>query len=85
MGYWDASLAEPIWYPSADAHGLICIPTRGGKFRDYQAQMLATWTGSCFVIDPKGQAAAVTARYRKEVLGQDVCVLNPFGILKRYL
>jgi type IV secretion system protein VirD4 len=85
LGYWDGSFAEPIWYPSGQAHGLICIPTRGGKTRDYLAQVLATWQGSCLVIDPKGQAAAISARYRKEVLGQDVCVLNPFNILQKYL
>lgn len=85
MGYFDSTLKEPMWYPSGEAHGLVCIPTRGGKFRDYQAQILGSWTGSCFVIDPKGQAAAVTARYRKEVLGQDVCVLNPFNILPKSL
>lgn len=49
------------------------------------AQVLLSFEGSCFVVDPKGQAAAVTARYRRDVLKQDVCVLNPFNILPEYL
>jgi type IV secretion system protein VirD4 len=84
LGYWDKTFAETLWYPG-EAHGLLCAPTRGGKFRDVLAQILLSWEGSCFIVDPKGQAAAVTARYRKEVLGQDVCVLNPFNILPDYL
>jgi hypothetical protein len=32
--------------------------------------------------NPKGQAAAVTARYRRDVLKQDVYLLNPFKILQ---
>jgi type IV secretion system protein VirD4 len=85
LGYWDKGCTETLWYPSGEAHGVLCSPTRGGKFRDVIAPILLSFEGSCFVIDPKGQAAAVTARYRKEVLGQDVCVLNPFGIWPQYL
>ena len=84
IGYWDKTFAETLSYPAA-AHGLLCAPVRTGKFRDVIAQILLSFKGSCFVIDPKGQAAAVTARYRKEVMGQDVCVLNPFNILPDYL
>jgi type IV secretion system protein VirD4 len=36
---------------------------------------------SNFCTDPKGALAAVTARYRREVLGQDVYVVDPFEIL----
>ena len=85
LGYSDDTCKDPLSYPSGEAHGLLCSPTRGGKFRDVIAQILLTFEGSCFVIDPKGQAAAVTARYRKEVLKQDVCVLNPFNILPEYI
>jgi type IV secretion system protein VirD4 len=85
LGYWDKSCSETLWFPTGDAHGLLCSPTRGGKYRDVIAQILMSFEGSCFVIDPKGQAAATTARFRQEALGQDVCVLNPFGILPEYL
>jgi type IV secretion system protein VirD4 len=85
LGYWDKSFEETLWYPAGEAHGLLCSPTRGGKFRDVLCQILCSFEGSCFVVDPKGQAAAVTARYRRDVLKQDVCVLNPFNVLPEYL
>jgi type IV secretion system protein VirD4 len=85
LGYWDTTFSEVLSYPAGDAHGVLCIPTRGGKSRDYIVQMLTTFDGSVYVIDPKGQLAAITARYRREVLKQDVCVLNPFNIFPKYL
>lgn len=80
LGYWDRSCRETLWYPGK-AHGLVCAPTRSGKFRDVLAQMLATWRGSCLIIDPKGQACAVTARHRQKKLGQEVWRLDPFNLL----
>ena len=32
------------------------------------------------VIDPKGENASITCRYRAEELGQNVCILDPFEI-----
>lgn len=91
IGYWKpdpkkpSDPLKPLQYPTGEAHGLLCSPTRGGKFRDIIAQILLSFEGSCFVIDPKGQAAAVTARYRRDVLKQEVHVLNPFKILPDYI
>jgi type IV secretion system protein VirD4 len=84
LGYWDQTFKEVLSYPG-DAHGLLCAPSRAGKFRDMLCQVLLSFAGSVFCIDVKGQAAAVTARYRKDVLGQDVYILNPFNILPDYL
>ena len=37
---------------------------------------------SFIVIDPKGECAAVTARYRREVCGaENVKIINPYGVL----
>jgi hypothetical protein len=44
-----------------------------------------SFEGSCYFSDAKGQLAAVTARYRRDVLKQDVYILNPFKILPEYL
>ena len=52
LGYWDKTFAETLYYPAGEAHGLLCSPTRGGKFRDVIAQILLSFEGSCFVIDP---------------------------------
>jgi type IV secretion system protein VirD4 len=85
IGYWDKSCRETLSVPTGEAHGILCMGSRGGKFRDVLAQIGMTFEGSIFWVDPKLQAAAVTARYRQEVLKQDVCILNPFNILPEYL
>jgi type IV secretion system protein VirD4 len=84
LGYWDRTCSRTLWYPG-DAHGFLCAPSGEGKGRDFLMQAMQTYRGSLLVIDPKGQAAAVTARYRQDVLGQEVHLLNPFNILPEYL
>jgi type IV secretion system protein VirD4 len=84
IGYFDKTCKQPLHY-AGNAHGLICCPTRRGKFRDVLCQILLTWQGSTFVLDPKGQAACVTARYRRDVLGHDVKIINPFGVWPKQL
>ncbi|MFL9828752.1 type IV secretory system conjugative DNA transfer family protein [Rhodoplanes sp. SY1] len=54
-------------------------PTRSGKGASIIVQALLQVPHSVVVIDPKGQNAAVTARHRR-AMGQDVFVLNPFGL-----
>jgi type IV secretion system protein VirD4 len=73
--------AERQTFPSyADNRHLCTIgPTRSGKGASVIIQALLTCQKSMVVIDPKGQNAAVTARRRK-AMGQDVFVLNPFGL-----
>ncbi len=43
LGYWDKTFAETLQYPVSEAHGLLCPPTRGGKFRDVIAQILLSF------------------------------------------
>lgn len=50
-----------------------------GKFIRSIARTLLTYPGSCIVLDPKGEAAAVTARYRARI--GKVVVFNPFNEL----
>lgn len=38
------------------------------------------YDGSAVVTDPKGELAAMTAAHRRERLGQDVAVFNPWGL-----
>lgn len=59
--------------------GLVTIAGTGaGKGRGQVIPALLSWPGSMIVTDPKGELAAVTARYRRE-LGQKVVVLSPFS------
>jgi type IV secretion system protein VirD4 len=61
---------------SGDAHLITVAPTGSGKGRDVLVGALLEYEGSCIVIDPKGQLAAIT-RAQRERMGQKVIVLNP--------
>lgn len=79
IGYWDRSCREKLYYPG-DAHVTLVAPSGGGKGRDLLVPALLEFEGSCVVIDPKGQLAAITGPHRAR-MGQRVFVLNPFDIL----
>lgn len=85
LGFLDRSFADILRYPGR-AHGFLCAPTQSGKFRDFQAELMAgrnAWRGSLLCIDPKCQACPVTARYRAKVLGQEVWRVDPFDMMPR--
>jgi len=71
--------ATPLRYKGS-AHLITVAPTRSGKGRDVLVPALLDYEGSCIVIDPKGQLAAIT-KAQRERMGQRVIVLNPFNIL----
>ncbi|WP_421414221.1 type IV secretory system conjugative DNA transfer family protein [Agrobacterium tumefaciens] len=52
--------------------------TGGGKGRSVIMPIALDYPGSIVLIDIKGEAAAVTARRRRE-MGQEVVILEPFG------
>ena len=61
---------------------LITIGKPGsGKGTTVIVPALLTYEGSCLVIDPKGQNAAITANQRKK-LGNRVFYLNPYGLFQ---
>ena len=65
---------------AGEGHLFLSAPPRSGKGRDILIPALLQYDeGSCIVIDPKGQLAAVTAAQRRR-LGR-VIILNPFNIL----
>lgn len=68
-------------FPSYMDNRHLCTfgPTRSGKGASIIVQALLTVPHSVLVIDPKGQNAAITAR-RRRALGQEVYVVNPFGL-----
>ena len=64
-------------------HILTVAGTRGGKGTNLIIPNLlgvSDYQGSWVVIDPKGENAAITARYQRE-RGQNVVILNPWGLL----
>jgi len=65
-----------------EAHMLTVAGSRGGKGSSVIIPNLLEWTGSAVVIDPKGTNANVTAQARRD-MGQDVHIIDPFGIVTK--
>lgn len=63
-------------------HIITLAGSRSGKSACVLIPNLLLYPGSVMVIDPKGELAVETALHRKEVLGQEVVILDPFGIVK---
>jgi Type IV secretory system Conjugative DNA transfer len=68
-------------------HALTVAGSRAGKGVSLIVPNLILYKGSAFVIDPKGENAAITAgrrgkgtRKKGAGLGQDVYVLDPFDV-----
>ena len=72
---------KPVWLDNPESHAICVAPTGTGKGRSSLLPQLLTWKGSVVVIDPKGEAAAVTGRYREKELGQRVVYLDPFHVV----
>jgi len=74
----------PHRFVSADDRHLVTIAgSRSGKGRSLILPNLLSYPGSVVCIDPKGENAAVTARYRRDTLGQNVVILDPFNVLAK--
>jgi type IV secretory pathway TraG/TraD family ATPase VirD4 len=71
---------NPISY-DGNAATLIIGPPGSSKSVGIIAPMLLDDPGerSFVVIDPKGEIAAITSRYRRSV--SDVKIINPYGLL----
>ena len=60
-------------------HIMTIAGSRAGKGISLIVPNLLLYEGSAFVIDPKGENAAITERRRRQ-MGQAVYVLDPFGV-----
>ncbi len=58
---------------------MTIAPTGAGKGRDVIIPNLLSYDGSVVVFDPKGENYDVTHRYRRDVLGHQIVLLDPFG------
>lgn len=63
-------------------HVLVIAKAGAGKGARVIMPTLGTYASGMCVVDPKGENAAVTARTRRDRLGQDIQILNPWGVLK---
>lgn len=62
-----------------EGHLLTVAPTGAGKGVGCIVPALLRYTGSAIVIDPKGENASITARWRRSI-GQNVVILDPMGL-----
>lgn len=75
----DDHLIDPILF-GAEGHLITIAATGAGKGVGCIIPALLTHPGPMIVIDPKGENAAVTRRFREETLGQQVHIIDPMGI-----
>jgi len=71
---------KPILH-SGDGHLMTFAPTGSGKGIGAVIPALLSYPGPVIVIDPKGENYAVTARRRRD-MGQQVICLDPFDSIK---
>lgn len=64
-------------------HVLTIAPNGSGKGIGAVIPTLLDYPGSTIVLDVKGENYAVTSRFRREILGHDVYLLDPFGVIKQ--
>lgn len=76
-------LGNNIYSYSKFGHLFLCAGARGGKGTNNLVPNLlgkSGYEGSWFVIDIKGELAAITARFQRAI-GQMVHILDPWGLL----
>ncbi|MCW2307382.1 type IV secretory system conjugative DNA transfer family protein [Rhodobium gokarnense] len=73
-----ADSGQPLQW-AGESHLLTVAPTRTGKATMQIIPNLLHYRGSAVVLDPKGELALATARWRAENVGP-VYILNPFDI-----
>ena len=61
-----------------DRHVFTVTGSRAGKGRSAIIPNLLLYPGSTLTLDPKGENARLTAAHRRDALGHDVYVIDPF-------
>ena len=78
-------VGERIYFNEDTTH-LVTFGTTGyGKFVSNIAPICLQHKGALVAVDPKGEAAIVTARARWEKHGQTPCIFDPFGLVREKL
>lgn len=79
IGFAASVRPSPIFMPEP-GHRLTIGPTGSGKAVSGSMVELLTYGGNAVVLDIKAELYAVTARYRREQLGQKIILFDPFNI-----
>ncbi len=73
------SIFAPV-VSAPESHALIVAPSGTGKGTSVIIPTLLLYRSSLITIDPKGENAAITARYRRDQLGQTIQIVNPWDV-----
>lgn len=71
-------LGRRFLYYTGNAFVFLAAPSRTGKGVGIIIPNLLRWFESCVITDFKKENFAITSKFRKEVLKQDVYLFNPF-------
>lgn len=74
---------KPMHYKGG-LHLMTIAPNGSWKHSAVQGNVLIEYDAPIVMIDPKGEAAIVTAKSRRDLLGHEVHILNPFGVLEEH-
>ncbi len=77
LGY---HLGQLIGLADDDRHALTIAGNRAGKGISLIVPNACLWPASAVILDPKGELARMTARARRQLHGQEVVLLDPFGM-----
>ena len=78
LGRLPGLFSDPWITDDSENHIFTLAPPGTGKSTALVVPNLLTFRGSLVVTDPKGELTPITARYRKEQLGQPIIILNPW-------
>lgn len=76
----DGPMAGDLVHDPGNGHVAVIAPTGAGKGRNLLIPVLLSNPSPAIVLDVKGELAAVTARHRREEMGHEVVVLDPWSI-----
>ncbi|MEW8693316.1 MAG: type IV secretory system conjugative DNA transfer family protein [Candidatus Thiodiazotropha endolucinida] len=89
LGYGLPEHTKACSYPitsNTQRHLLTVAPTRSGKLLTTSAPRCMEHSGSLVVLDAKdGELALITARFRRDVLGHKVIIVDPWDQVCSYL
>lgn len=71
---------EPVLY-DGEGHLLTLGSTGSGKGVSCVIPTLLSYSGPVVVVDPKGEAAKLTAGYRRDILGQKTLIIDPWRLV----
>jgi type IV secretion system protein VirD4 len=80
FGFQSKQASAPIYY-SGSGHRMTLGMTGSGKAVNAAIPELLTFPGNAVVLDIKSELYHVTHRWRRDVLGHEIIVIDPYGVV----